>query len=1123
MALSPSLQQFKSSGVYRLEFDKSQIINIPTETIRLVIGFSKKGPFNTPVLVPDSVFFNAVFGDIDTALERKGSFLHRTVLTCLTRGPVIVLNLLKLTDVDKSQTVSISTSATNLYSPTTDLASVDTLPGATSLPVSSFFNKDKFWFTDPQALLKTRGAKTKKFLLNVANTGRSTFSILTKKATVAGFDILAKEWFGVGKVPEFMNENDYISDYMIDLIIVEGDFSDYKSLSEDPIFSPFFDSKGLKVSYVNSQGIFKKDALTDFLSLAQVNILGVYTGALLPEFQSKNGENLFIQDLVNIETSKTGLLLAFDGEQLDDNPQLISGKRIDLVGHNLEGNLQSEVNFLSYYGQIYENLGYTGNTGNIGYYKIGGSGASGAVAGYSGSVGYPLKSSTLKNRLVNAGFSIDSVQMKSDLSYDTIILFGPSATQPVGYSKLTQGQFDLVAKAADANNLFLSVGYRYAAGGSSITVAAGSTAWVDFVQATRFGDVNNNTISLRLNSLGLSAAQIAAGMTGPSGTFAYYTLNPQVNYAGGSSSTISTVLDVRQMFSNSVTDTIYAMESSDLYRDIEANRVNDNDLLDTSAFGATSAVYKYIKTDEAQAHNFLIAESGTWNAVNAFSSINPIFDKVLKYKKVTLWENADLSTSVQIPSFGAYSPANRISIKSTRDKINDTIDLWAGATAFTHPTTTVWITGGTFPADIIKAGQFLVQNLGGTANTKFDSMNQTRLTRIISANKFTEGVNAGKIKITTNDPIFVNENNKIERYTKIEDFATNYRFHTLKGYTITSAMVPNGTPERQNEILDVMYNTNISAALQDREVILFRYIVDTFEGIIEPAAKVRLSRLAKNQMSSLAICNMPSIKEFRECPNPIFKSLGADGVTYSQFNATYIGTGGNIDLNPSNTFSLPGIADGANYSAFYGPNLVIRENGSNISVPPAAHVSNLFIDKYNLALPFSIVAGPRRGIISGEGLVGVEYAFDRNDLDSIEPFGYNAILNKRGFGLTINANQTAQQTVKSALSQIHVRELLIYIQDGIEAILKNYRWEFNTAQNRLEIKTLADNFLSQILSSGGVYDFQNIMDSSNNTPEIIDNNIGILDTYIEPVRGMGILVHRTTILRTGTIATGNFL
>jgi hypothetical protein len=263
---------------------------------------------------------------------------------------------------------------------------------------------------------------------------------------------------------------------------------------------------------------------------------------------------------------------------------------------------------------------------------------------------------------------------------------------------------------------------------------------------------------------------------------------------------------------------------------------------------------------------------------------------------------------------------------------------------------------------------------------------------------------------------------------------------------------------------------------------------------------------------------MPSVKQFRDSTNPLFKFDST-----SPFEAKYIADGGNLSLNPTNIFTLPGIADGANYAAYYGPYLVLREAGRNINIPPAAHISNLYIDKYTLALPYSIIAGPRRGVLTGQGLVGVEYNFDRTDLDFIEPFGYNSILNKRGFGLVINSNQTAQQTIKSALSQIHVRELLIYVQDGIEAILKNYRWEFNTAQNRLEIKTLADNFMTQILSDGGVYDFQNIMDTTNNTPEIIDNNIGILDTYLEPVRGMGILVHRTTILKTGTIATGNFI
>jgi hypothetical protein len=73
MALSPHLLQFKSSGVYRLEFDKSQVSSISAETIRLVVGHSRKGPYNTPVYIEDTETFDSVFGGIDSKLEKKGN------------------------------------------------------------------------------------------------------------------------------------------------------------------------------------------------------------------------------------------------------------------------------------------------------------------------------------------------------------------------------------------------------------------------------------------------------------------------------------------------------------------------------------------------------------------------------------------------------------------------------------------------------------------------------------------------------------------------------------------------------------------------------------------------------------------------------------------------------------------------------------------------------------------------------------------------------------------------------------------------------------------------------------------------------------------------------------------
>ena len=181
-----------------------------------------------------------------------------------------------------------------------------------------------------------------------------------------------------------------------------------------------------------------------------------------------------------------------------------------------------------------------------------------------------------------------------------------------------------------------------------------------------------------------------------------------------------------------------------------------------------------------------------------------------------------------------------------------------------------------------------------------------------------------------------------------------------------------------------------------------------------------------------------------------------------------------------------------------------------------------YIDKFLDALPWSIIAGPRRGVVGGTGVQSLEFAFDKFDRDVLEPFGYNPIVFERGVGLTIKGNKTAQQGIQSALSSAHVREVLIYIEDGLAEILKNYLFEFNNAQTRLEIKTLADNFMESVKKDGGVFDYKNIMDTSNNTSEVIDNNMGILDTFVEPVKGLEILVSRVTVLNTGEIATGNF-
>jgi len=64
--------------------------------------------------------------------------------------------------------------------------------------------------------------------------------------------------------------------------------------------------------------------------------------------------------------------------------------------------------------------------------------------------------------------------------------------------------------------------------------------------------------------------------------------------------------------------------------------------------------------------------------------------------------------------------------------------------------------------------------------------------------------------------------------------------------------------------------------------------------------------------------------------------------------------------------------------------------------------------------------------------------------------------------------------------------------------------------------------MESVKKDQGIYDYRNIMDTSNNTTDVIDNNMGVLDTYVEPVKGLEILVSRVTVLNTGDIESGNF-
>jgi hypothetical protein len=300
----------------------------------------------------------------------------------------------------------------------------------------------------------------------------------------------------------------------------------------------------------------------------------------------------------------------------------------------------------------------------------------------------------------------------------------------------------------------------------------------------------------------------------------------------------------------------------------------------------------------------------------------------------------------------------------------------------------------------------------------------------------------------------------------------------------------------------------LRTGLMNKADIDFRYIIDGFETYVDQGVKSVLCGLAKDKQNAFAILNFPSVQTFMKCPYSNYTN--DKGI----FNPQYVVDGYNKKKAHSKGFSLPSDSEGASFCAFYTP-LKFSDGYIDSIIPSAGLVSNLYINKYTARHPYDIVAGPNYGAISASGLVGPDYNYSMDELQIIEPFGVNCMIYRPSFGTFINANQTAKQTPKSALSSVNVRELVIYLQDEIEKLLQSYQWEFNNATIRSKIKDRADSICTQVQQNGGIQDFVNVMDESNNTSDIIDNEMAVLSTHIEPGRGMGKMVHELTLYRTG--------
>jgi hypothetical protein len=357
------------------------------------------------------------------------------------------------------------------------------------------------------------------------------------------------------------------------------------------------------------------------------------------------------------------------------------------------------------------------------------------------------------------------------------------------------------------------------------------------------------------------------------------------------------------------------------------------------------------------------------------------------------------------------------------------------------------------------------------------------------------------------------------RYISIDQYIDSYKAIPLKGFRIRTDSLPDGTEAKQSQILNIVAKgTPLFKAITNKEAIDFRYLIDSFGLGLAERSKQQLMDICGDRLDCFGFLNMPSIRQFKNSTSPSF--VNHEGVLQTEF----IAKGGDPESNPAFLYSF-GDGPGTTCTGYFTPYIMGNDNGRPVELPPAAFVATTYMRKHisNISsiTPWTIAAGVTNGKVTN--ITGLELNFTPEDIEFLNQAQMNPIVFKRNRGHVIETENTAQTLFKSALSFIHVREVLIELERELGRMLLDFQWKFNTPEVRAEIKLRADVICETYVSKNGLYNYFNKIDDENNTPDIIDNQIGVLDTYVEPVKGMGIIVNNVTILRTGAIQSGGFI
>ena len=189
-----------------------------------------------------------------------------------------------------------------------------------------------------------------------------------------------------------------------------------------------------------------------------------------------------------------------------------------------------------------------------------------------------------------------------------------------------------------------------------------------------------------------------------------------------------------------------------------------------------------------------------------------------------------------------------------------------------------------------------------------------------------------------------------------------------------------------------------------------------------------------------------------------------------------------------------------------------RFNNEFRYIPTNGDIAGLMTRTSIVAYPWFSPAGQQRGVINNA--VKLAYNPNKAQRDRLYPARVNSFVTTPGIGTLLFGDKTALGYA-SAFDRINVRRLFLTIEQALEKAAQAQLFELNDELTRANFKNIVEPYLRDIQAKRGLFGFMVVCDSTNNTPDVIDNNEFRADIFLKPAKSINYVTLTFVATRTG--------